>query len=164
MTTWTHQWLRRHFLKTLMLLTDFKGTIRLKKVFWCVYTSNSNNLNIWKLPYLKKNCQKSRDTVPLKIPSQTSSTALHWGWLLFALHFWSSSKKYGSSDRTQAAHLGLFTPIQTRRERERRKGGRETEKRRLTKGDWHNIEIIMEYAQEDSGIDTSGEPEHGAYW
>ena len=36
----------------------------------------------------------------------------------------------------QAVHLGLFTPIQTRRERERRKrGGRETEKRRLTKGD-----------------------------
>ena len=26
-----------------------------KKVFGCVYTSNSNNLIIWKPPYLKKN-------------------------------------------------------------------------------------------------------------
>ena len=43
------------FWKLWRLLTDFKGTIRQKQVFGCVYTSNSNNLNIWKLPYLEKN-------------------------------------------------------------------------------------------------------------
>ena len=43
------------FWKLWRLLTDFKGTIRQKKVFGCVYTSNSNNLKIWKPHHLKKN-------------------------------------------------------------------------------------------------------------
>ena len=37
-----------------MLFTDFKGTIRWKKVLGCVHTANSNNLKIWKPSYLKK--------------------------------------------------------------------------------------------------------------
>ena len=41
------------FWKLWRLLTDFKGTLRQKKVFGCVYTSNGNNLKIWKPPYLK---------------------------------------------------------------------------------------------------------------
>ena len=43
------------FWKLWRLLTNFKGTITQKKVFGYVYTSNSNNLKIWKPPYLKKN-------------------------------------------------------------------------------------------------------------
>ena len=37
------------------VLTDFKGRIRWNKVLRCVYKPNSNNLKIWKPPYLKKN-------------------------------------------------------------------------------------------------------------
>ena len=36
------------------LLTDFKGTIRQKKVLGCVSTSNSNRLKTWKPSYRKK--------------------------------------------------------------------------------------------------------------
>ena len=42
------------FGKLLSFLTNFKGTITRKKVFRCVYTSNSNNVKIGKIPYLKK--------------------------------------------------------------------------------------------------------------
>ena len=42
------------FGKLRRFLTDFKWTISQNKVFKCVYTSNSNNLKIWKSPYLKK--------------------------------------------------------------------------------------------------------------
>ena len=42
------------FGKLWRFLTDFKGTISRKKVFRCVYTSNNNNLKIFKSPYLKK--------------------------------------------------------------------------------------------------------------
>ena len=90
------QQLRRHindyvdtFWKLWRLLTPFKGTIRQKKVFGCVNTSNSNNLKVWKLqsnifakmkkfakPFIhmgprsnllsRKNGQKSSDTFPLR--------------------------------------------------------------------------------------------------
>ena len=43
------------FGKLWRLFTDFKGTIRRKKVLGCVYKPNSNNLKIGKLLYLKKN-------------------------------------------------------------------------------------------------------------
>ena len=36
------------------LFENFEGTISQKKVFRCAYTSNSNNLKICKLMYLKK--------------------------------------------------------------------------------------------------------------
>ena len=67
-TYWNSCWLRGHTVgvvidyvdttmttrtlleKLLRLLTDFKGTVRQKKVF----RYNSNNLKIWKPPYLKK--------------------------------------------------------------------------------------------------------------
>ena len=42
------------FGKLWRLLTDFKGAIWWKKVLACVYKPNSNNLKIWKCPYLKK--------------------------------------------------------------------------------------------------------------
>ena len=42
------------FGKLWSFLTDFKGTITRKKVFRCVYTSNSKNVKIGKIPYLKK--------------------------------------------------------------------------------------------------------------
>ena len=38
------------FWKLWRLLTHFKGKIRQKKVFGCVYTSNRNHLKIWKVP------------------------------------------------------------------------------------------------------------------
>ena len=55
-TCWNSQWLRGHFWKIWSFLTDFKGTISQKKVFRCVYTSNNNNLKIWKSPHLKTSC------------------------------------------------------------------------------------------------------------
>ena len=49
------------FWKLWSLLTNFKRTIKQKKVFGCVYTSNSNNLKVWKPLYLRKiRCSRSR--------------------------------------------------------------------------------------------------------
>ena len=42
------------FGKLSRLLTDFKVTIRRKKVVRCIYTPIKNNLKIWKPPFLKK--------------------------------------------------------------------------------------------------------------
>ena len=56
---WTPQWLCGHFRKTLKASHRFKGPIRGKKVLGCVYTPNSNNLKIWKTPYLKKHLRFS---------------------------------------------------------------------------------------------------------
>ena len=64
LTTWTRcrrrRWLRRHdndyvdtFENRWRNLTDFKGTIRWKKVNGCVYEPCSNSLRIWKYPYLE---------------------------------------------------------------------------------------------------------------
>ena len=57
LTTRTRQWLRRQFWR---LLTDFKGTISQKKIIGYVYTPNSNNLKIWKPPYLKNDYADTR--------------------------------------------------------------------------------------------------------
>ena len=54
------------FWKLWRLLTDFKGTLRQKKVFGCVYTSNGNNLKIWKPPYLKKDVWSLRSNIFVK--------------------------------------------------------------------------------------------------
>ena len=47
------------FVNLWRLLTNFKGLIRLKKELMCVYKPNSNNLKIWKCPYLKKDFQSN---------------------------------------------------------------------------------------------------------
>ena len=48
----THQW---HYLKTLKASHRFYRSNQAKKDIGCVNRSNSNNLKIWKPPYLKKN-------------------------------------------------------------------------------------------------------------
>ena len=49
-----HHWLRGPFLKTLQVSHRFQRNMQAKKKFGCVYTANSNNLKIWKPPYLNK--------------------------------------------------------------------------------------------------------------
>ena len=98
-------------------LTDFKGLIRQKNVFWCVYIPNGNSLKIWKTPHPKKvaclQSERLRGLAIFELCDQISSRKQKLAKLFMSVHMGPkknlvSQKNYQKSCATVPLTVELF--------------------------------------------------------